>query len=118
MNNSNDLTDPVLAAIIINLQSMDSDMKELAGIKNCAIIDHIKIASLEECKFIIDSLADRIVDLVGCAGDLENISEMLQDEIDSHKHDLIDCLICNGTGLGRYDSEQCSACGGKGFYHG
>ena len=47
------------------------------------LITHIQGASLDECKSIVDSLAERVSDLVGCATELEDAACMIQMEIDA-----------------------------------
>ena len=47
------------------------------------LITHIQGASLDECKSIVDALAERVSDLVGCATELEDAACMIQMEIDA-----------------------------------
>ena len=78
-----DLTDPRLTIIINELRAIRKDMKDGSDIKSHVMIEHIAHASLEECKFIVDTLVDRVVELVGCARELEDASSMLQLEINT-----------------------------------
>ena len=79
-----DLRDPVLVAIIDNLQLMQLDMQQMARCATkTAIINHINCASLDQCKTIVDALVDRVIDLVGCATELEDAACMIQKELDA-----------------------------------
>ena len=83
MQQVRDLTDPRLTIIIDELRVIRKDMKDSSDIKSHVMIEHIANASLQQCTFIVDILVDRVVELVGCARELEDARSMLLIEIDS-----------------------------------
>ena len=76
-----------LEKIITELQAMRKDMQDLgkSTLPDLNALEYIKTASLRDCKELIDALIDRVSDLVGEAGDLEDASHKLSLEIEAQE---------------------------------
>ena len=79
-------------------------------------IEQIKTATLEQCKSMVDALADRVAELTGDASSLEDASFALGQEIvaQQDKDNPPICPACNGSGEGQHDGTRCYSCKGKG----
>lgn len=80
------------------------------------ILQYIEGANMQQCKDIVDALANRVASLCGDASSLEDAAYQLEAEIEAQ--DLIEnpplCATCNGSGEGQYDGTRCRSCGGSG----
>jgi hypothetical protein len=103
-----------LNTFIEELKGMRQDLKELCDALVPA--EAMKTASLEQCKDLVDALAERVAELTGDASSLEDASCQLEREIAFN--DIIDnpplCAACNGSGEGQHDGTTCLICKGKG----
>lgn len=77
-----------LEQIANHLRDMQPEMKRMAeAIKPAQpahvadVMQYISMANLDQCKMVIDILAIRVSDLVGCASELEDASCMIAREI-------------------------------------
>ena len=109
-----------LEQIANHLKAMRPDMQRLAGIGDAMaesrVLEYIETADMQQCKDIIDALANRVVSLCGDASSLEDAACQLEAEIEAKE--LIDnpplCASCNGSGEGQYDCTTCRSCKGRG----
>lgn len=109
-----------LTQIANHLKAMRPDMQRLAGIGDAItesrVLEYIECASIEQCKDMVDALANRVVALCGDASSLEDAACQLESEIEAQG--AIDnpplCASCNGSGEGQYDGTTCRACKGRG----
>ncbi|HLP99180.1 MAG TPA: hypothetical protein VK149_12130 [Sideroxyarcus sp.] len=116
----NTVSNQGLEQVIGHLKAMRPDMARLAKIGDAMaesrVLEYIESASLEQCKDIVDALANRVVALCGDASSLEDASHQLEAEIEAQ--DEIDnphlCAQCNGSGEGMDEQTRCYACKGSG----